>query len=281
MTATTDLIVLAGGIDAHDSGLGQAAALAARLAYLSLCLTVCWGVLASTGWVRRVTGHQAMRSGHMILATFTLATSLVHAMALLYLDERVVTGLQVVVPFLNGVWRHALGIIALDLMIAIVITAGMHRLFRYRNWLRFHRLAYVACLLALVHSWLGAWAKSDLELWWFGGITATMPLLALVALRVSPPRVLIRMGLIDGETVAPKRLDRTAPMQVSVDNQRCHRYGFCQTEAPDVFQLREDGLLQYKDQPAVPDNERVWSASRACPTRAIQLRTVTKRAVTK
>jgi hypothetical protein len=38
-------------------------------------------------------------------------------------------------------------------------------------------------------------------------------------------------------------------LKVSVDNQRCHRYGFCQAEAPDVFQLREDGRLAYRRTP--------------------------------
>jgi sulfoxide reductase heme-binding subunit YedZ len=264
--------VLAAAMDAHDAGIRQMAALSARFAYLFMCLTLCWGVLTATGWVRRVTGHQALRGGHMMLAAFTLATAATHAAAFLFLNERVLTGLQVVIPFMNGEFRHALGIIALELMIAITVTAGMHRLFRYRNWLRFHQLAYLAIALGLVHSWFGAWANSDIDLLWLGGITVAAPALALTGLRLAPPNVLVRMGLIEGDLDAAGRLSKTAPIRVSVDNQRCHRYGFCQTEAPEVFKLVEDGRLQYRQDPDASQNADVRSAARACPMRAIQLR---------
>lgn len=277
----TTVDILAAGIDGHDSGVRQVAALTARLAYLLMCLTLCWGVLTATGWVRRATGHQALRGGHMVLAAFTLAMGCTHAVSLVFLDEKVISRLGLVVPFLNGQWRHALGIIALDLMIAIGVTAGLHRLFRYRNWLRFHQLAYVAIALAMVHSWAGAWANADIDIWWMGGLTAAVPAVVLTVLRFAPPATLIRVGLIDGETAAPVRLDRTNPVEISVDNQRCHRYGFCQTEAPEIFQLREDGRLQYKRHPDLSRNEQVWSAARACPMRAIQLKGAELKAVEK
>lgn len=270
MHASADLI-LAAAIDAHDAGIRQMAAMSARFAYLTMCLTLCWGVLTATGWVRRVTGHQALRSGHLLLAAFTLATAVTHALAFLFLDERIFRGIDLVVPFLGGEFRHALGIIALDLFLAIAATAGAHRFFRYRNWLRFHQLSYVAIALALAHSWLGAWANSDLDLLWLAGITVATPAVTLTVVRVCPPRVLVRLGLIDDETGVVKRIDKTAPLRISVDNQRCHRYGFCQTEAPDVFQLREDGRLAYRQQPDVARNPDVRSAVRACPMRAIQL----------
>ena len=62
----------------HDDGIGDAAALSGRLTYLTMCLTLCWGVLAATGWVRRGTGHQALRTGHVVLASFTLALGAMH-----------------------------------------------------------------------------------------------------------------------------------------------------------------------------------------------------------
>jgi ferredoxin/DMSO/TMAO reductase YedYZ heme-binding membrane subunit len=265
-------LVLGAALDAHDTGIRQMAALAGRLAYLFMCLTLCWGVLTATGWVRRVTGHQALRGGHVMLAAAALCAAGIHALAFLFLDERLLRGFDIIVPFLGGEFRHALGIAAFDLIAAIAVTAGMHRFFRYRNWLRFHQVAYLAVLLGVVHSWFGAWANSDIDVMWLLGITVAMPPLALTALRLCPPAILVRVGLIDGETGPAKRLDKTAPMRVSVDNQRCHRYGFCQTEAPEVFQLREDGRLQYRQHPDVALNQDVRSAARACPMRAIELR---------
>ena len=58
---------------------------------------------------------------------------------------------------------------------------------------------------------------------------------------------------------------------VNVDPSRCVRFGFCEHEAPEVFQLRGDGRLTYR--PAVPDGqvEQVLRAARVCPARAIML----------
>ena len=72
----------------HDIGVREVAALSARASYVFMCLTLCWGVLTATGWIKRLTGHQAIRSAHMILATFTLATGLGHAIVFLLLREQ-------------------------------------------------------------------------------------------------------------------------------------------------------------------------------------------------
>ncbi|MFI7123155.1 ferric reductase-like transmembrane domain-containing protein [Amycolatopsis sp. NPDC049868] len=264
-------VVLAAGYTSFDNGARTVAAFSARLAYLAMCLTLCWGILTATGWVRRITGHQALRTGHIMLASFTIATAIVHAFAITVLDEQIVVGTQVVVPFLNGYVRHALGIIALDLMVAIAITAGMHRFLRYRNWLRFHQTAYFAIALGVAHSWWGAWANGNIQLVWLGGLTALAPVIALTLVRFLPTVVLVKIGLVGDGPATQKQVVKTAPLKVHVDNQRCHRYGFCQAEAPDVFQLREDGRLAYRKTPEVTRNLDVISAARACPMRAIQL----------
>lgn len=263
---------LAEGFTAFDSGVRSVAALSGRLAYLAMCLTLCWGVLTATGWIRRITGHQAIRSGHLVLAVFTLSLATVHGLSMLFLDEQLVVGTQVIVPFLNGYVRHALGIIALELMIAIAITAGMHRFFRYRSWLWFHQTAYAATALGVVHSWWGAWANGNFQVMWLAGITVTAPAIALTTIRFLPVPLLVRLGLVGGADLPIKPIDKTAPLSISVDNQRCHRYGFCQSEAPEVFQLREDGRIAYRKSPDVIHNLDVVSAARSCPMRAIQLK---------
>ncbi|MGW4132329.1 ferredoxin [Amycolatopsis japonica] len=263
--------VLAAGYTSFDSGARVVAAFSARLAYLAMCLTLCWGVLTSTGWVRRITGHQALRAGHVMLASFTMASVIVHAFAMTVLDEQVVVGTQVIIPFLNGYVRHALGILALDLMVAIMITAGLHRFLRYRNWLRFHQTAYAAIALGVAHSWWGAWANGNMQLVWLGGLTILAPTVALTTVRFLPARFLVRIGLVGDGPATQNQVVKTAPLKVHVDNQRCHRYGFCQSEAPDVFELREDGRLAYRKTPEVTRNLDVISAARACPMRAIQL----------
>lgn len=264
--------VLAAGYTGNDVGVRSVVAMSARLAYLSMCLTLCWGILTATGWVRRFTGHQALRTGHVMLASFTIATAAVHGFGMLFLDEQVIVGTQVLIPFLNGYVRHGLGILSFEMMVAVVITAGMHRFIRYRNWLRLHQTAYVAIALGVVHSWWGAWSNGNFQIVWLGGITILAPVVALSTVRFLPVSVLVRIGLVgDTAAVAQKQVGKNSPLKVSVDNQRCHRYGFCQAEAPDVFQLREDGRLAYRQSPELARNLDVISAARACPMRAIQL----------
>jgi sulfoxide reductase heme-binding subunit YedZ len=271
----------------HDIGVREVAALSARASYVFMCLTLCWGVLTATGWIKRLTGHQAIRSAHMILATFTLATGITHAIVFLLLREQGLDVLGIVVPF-SGLARHALGILGLEVMIAITITTGMRRFIRYRNWLRFHQLAYVAVGMVVVHSWFGAIHNGHLGLLWLAGITVLTPAVTLTALRFLPPKLLIRAGLLAAApattgtqlaVVEPpppgSRIGRK--VQVSVDNQRCKRYGICQAESPQLFQLMEDGRLRYVRDPDTDSRAQAQAAARSCPMQAIQLQEVRTR----
>jgi ferredoxin/DMSO/TMAO reductase YedYZ heme-binding membrane subunit len=271
----------------HDIGVREVAALSARASYVFMCLTLCWGVLTATGWIKRLTGHQAIRSAHMILATFTLATGLVHAVVFLLLREQGLDIFGIVVPF-SGFARHALGILGLEIMIAITITTGMRRFIRYRNWLRFHQLAYIAFAMVVVHSWFGAIHNGHLALLWLGGITVLTPAVTLTALRFLPPKMLIRAGLLaaapatTGTQLAVVEPPPPGPrvgrkVQVSVDNQRCKRYGICQAESPQLFQLMEDGRLRYVRDPDTDSRAQAQAAARSCPMQAIQLQEVRTR----
>jgi sulfoxide reductase heme-binding subunit YedZ len=71
------------------------------------------------------------------------------------------------------------------------------------------------------------------------------------------------------------RRDRTPELRVTVNNNRCHRYGICQAEAEGVFLLAHDGRLRYDSRPPASENEHVLAAARYCPMQAI---TVERRA---
>lgn len=271
----------------HDIGVREVAALSARASYVFMCLTLCWGVLTATGWIKRLTGLQAIRSAHMILATFTLATGITHAVVFLLLREQGLDVFGIAIPF-SGLARHALGILGLEIMIAITITTGMRRFIRYRNWLRFHQLAYIAVGMVVVHSWFGAIHNGHLALLWLGGITVLTPAVTLTALRFLPPKMLIRAGLLaaapatTGTQLAVVEPPPPGPrvgrkVQVSVDNQRCKRYGICQAESPQLFQLMEDGRLRYVRDPDTDSRAQAQAAARSCPMQAIQLQEVRTR----
>ena len=58
---------------------------------------------------------------------------------------------------------------------------------------------------------------------------------------------------------------------LSVDNDRCRRYGICVAEAPTLFRMTTDGGLKYLR--SVPDREveQAKAAVRSCPMLAIML----------
>jgi ferredoxin/DMSO/TMAO reductase YedYZ heme-binding membrane subunit len=271
----------------HDIGVREVAALSARAAYVVMCFTLCWGIFTATGWIRRLTGHQAIRSGHMILATFTIAAGVTHAVVFLLLREQGLNTAGILIPF-GGRFRHGLGILGLELMIAIVFATGLKNFVNYRRWLRFHQLAYPAVALVVVHSWFGAIANGHLAVTWLGGVTALTPAITLTALRLTPPSILIKAGLLSpAPKAAPPSMSDIVPngsmnghvrngrkVTVSVDNQRCRRYGICQAESPDLFQLLADGRLRYVRDPENGKRAGAQAAARACPMQAIQLQEV-------
>ncbi|MEV7553232.1 ferredoxin [Amycolatopsis sp. NPDC089917] len=247
----------------HDSGVRDIATLSARFAYLTMCLTLVWGVLSATGWIRRVTGHEALRGGHVVLAVFSLATGVVHGLSYLFLDDGSFGVLALLIPLAGGGFaRHAAGVVGLELFIAVSVTAALGR--RVKGW--FHQLGYLSVGLLAIHSWLGAAANGNLATVWLGGITVLTPAVVLTVLRALPPWTLIRLGLLDGGA------GRAEPVRISVDDKKCHSYAICQAEAPRVFQLQDDGQLRYLRKPGARQLPLVQAAARACPMRAIHLR---------
>jgi methionine sulfoxide reductase heme-binding subunit len=181
----------------HDAGVRQVAALSARLAYVLLCATLCWGVLVSTGWVHRLTGRQATRNSHMVLATLTLAFGAIHVLSFLFLTDVHFGIVKLAIPLVDGgLLRHATGIIGFEVILAIALSVAFQRLFSYRRWLFLHRLAYPAVALLVLHSLLGAIANGHLEILWLGGLTFLVPTVVLAVLRFVPSRVLTDAGLV-------------------------------------------------------------------------------------
>ena len=259
-------------VSPHDTGIAEAAALSGRLTYLCMCLTLCWGVLAATGWVRRFSGQDAIRTGHVVLAAFTLATGTLHGLTLLFLEDDPFGVADLLLPFYDGTPRHALGIAGLELVIAVSVTAGLRRGTREGRWLRFHQTGYLAVGLLAVHAWLGAVSSGHLAVVWLAGITLLVPPVLLSVLRVLPASVLARAGLVTLPPAEPEPAEpEAAALRVDVDSHRCHAYGVCQSEAPQVFQLGQDGQLEYEKRPGPQHAPHVQAAARACPMRAIHL----------
>ncbi|MEU7525572.1 ferredoxin [Saccharothrix sp. NPDC042600] len=230
-----------------------------RLAYVAMCLTICWGVLTATGWVRAMPGA---RVTHRVLATFSVALGVTHALALAAAGT--VEPFAVVLPF--GPPRHALGVLGLELMVAVAVTAALRGAGFYWNRLPVHRLAYVAVWLCAMHAWLGAAANGSVPVLWLAGITVLVPTITLTLLRVLPPEALLRLGIRSAPGDA-----EPAAFRVSVDHGLCRHFALCQAQAPRVFRLLEDGTLRYARNPGPDQADHVAAAARACPMRAVRV----------
>ncbi|GAA3856902.1 ferredoxin [Saccharothrix violaceirubra] len=271
LSQVPSLVAQATGDD-HDAGVRHVAQLSARTAYVFTCATLSWGVLIATGWANRIAGRHGLRNSHMVLATLALAFGCLHAVAFTLLRVDPFGLARIAVPLADGGQaRHAPGIVGLELMLAIACTAGLRKRIHYRRWLRLHQLAYPAVALTVVHSWLGAAANGTVAVLWLAGLTVLVPTVTVAAARFLPPHVLVRLGMLEPEPGFAPGPGGTG-LDVSVDNERCHRYGVCQAEAPVLFQLVDDERLRYERRPPPELFAKARAAARACPMRAIELR---------
>lgn len=71
---------------------------------------------------------------------------------------------------------------------------------------------------------------------------------------------------------APTLVPETAPVRISVDNNRCHIYGICQQEAPEVFRISASGSLHYTRNVPAEFAAQARQAVRCCPMQAIGIR---------
>ena len=60
--------------------------------------------------------------------------------------------------------------------------------------------------------------------------------------------------------------------RVQVDRERCVGSGVCESLAPEVFELDDDGVLQlHREEPADDELDDVRDAVQSCPARALVL----------
>lgn len=69
----------------------------------------------------------------------------------------------------------------------------------------------------------------------------------------------------------PVLVPEKEPVRVSVDNNRCHIYGICQQEAPEVFRISQGGSLHYTRNVPAEFAAKARQAVRCCPMQAIAI----------
>jgi methionine sulfoxide reductase heme-binding subunit len=194
------LVRFAAEESSHDLGVHQVAALSAHLAFIFLCVSLCWGVFTSTGWLHRITGRQATRSSHLVLVTLAMAFAGIHALSFLFMTDAVFDAASLIIPFHTGKLGEAAGVVAFELMAALVVSTALQRLLKHRRWLWLHRMAYPALGLAVLHSFVGALIDGHLAALWLAGLAFLVPTALLATLRFMPPRVLTGIGLVRAQS---------------------------------------------------------------------------------
>ncbi len=137
----------------YDQGVRHVATLAGYLSYGLMAMTVCFGVLTTTGWARRSVSRQALSGGHVVLAVMTLTFGTLHGVAYAFQTGERFSYVMVAVPFVQGgEVEVALGIVGLELGIAVAVSIWVQRRLGYRRWHLFHYLSYAAFALSLAHT---------------------------------------------------------------------------------------------------------------------------------
>ncbi|WP_222853780.1 hypothetical protein [Fodinicola acaciae] len=256
-----------------DLAVREIARITARLSYVMMCAALCWGLLVNPAeerrWSARLLGVAGKTAAHLVFATLALAFGAVHAAMFAFLSTQFPV-VRLVVPFADGgLARHALGIVGIETVLVAAVSTAVRRFLGIRKWLFVHRLVYPATVLVVAHSAFGAWANGDFVLLAPIGLPLLVPVCWLGAKRLIA-RYDVRRENAPTE-MAPRSYRRPPRLAVSVSHERCHRYGFCQQDAGQVFHLREDGHLDYVARPHPSLNGQVRMAARNCPMRAISV----------
>ncbi|GII23731.1 hypothetical protein Pme01_33280 [Planosporangium mesophilum] len=237
------------------------------LSYLLLWVTILWGMMLGRGWAMTRFKHSQLYATHMTLALTAMTLGWVHAFTQLANPVGTVRLIDEFVPFANG--RDPIGIgvgvLAAEIMTALLISMPLQRILGYGRWRALHSLAYAAFTLLTGHLLLSGshvgplFVKIPVLLMWLSTV--------VLWLGVSDWALKRKRAITDR---ASNRL-RGQTAEVVVDAGRCTRDGFCEREAPEIFELRADGRLGYRSTVPPEEIEAVARAVRLCPARAIRM----------
>jgi ferredoxin len=237
------------------------------VSYAALWAGTLWGTVLRSGWATSRLRHQTVYSVHMHVILLGLTLGIVHGIVQMAAPYGKVRAIDVVVPFINradpiGV---GLGVVALELMIATVLSVLIQRKLGYARWRALHSLGYLSFTMVAAHLLI-----SGSEMYPAPVRTAVAGSWAVVVLAgVSTVAPVARMPRAVLDRLSPRR--RAEEVTVAVDPGKCGSFGFCEQEAPGIFTLRSDQRLAYRSVVPSDQAEAAMRAAVVCPARAIKL----------
>jgi len=143
-----------------DDSLKREAHVAGYSAYALMFGTVVWGMLTTSGTVRRSVRRQTIYGTHMVLSIMALSFTALHAMSHLFKKSNPLSPLRELVPFMTA-FHVTLGVVAFELMVLAAVSVWIQRRLSYHRWHVLHRIAYPAYILVIAHVLLSAHHLSD------------------------------------------------------------------------------------------------------------------------
>ncbi|HEY8475161.1 MAG TPA: ferredoxin [Natronosporangium sp.] len=250
-----------------EQSLHNVAASVGFISYFLMWLAVMWGMFLRNGWALTWVRHSTLLATHTTVALFGLTLGAVHAAAQLAKPANLFRPLDILVPFVY--WRDPIGVgvgvIGLEVMIAVAASIMIQRWIGYSRWRALHTMTYVAFTLIVAHILISGSDsfRAPLQI----SVLVTYGLTVATWFITTPIMLALRSKVSGGSAVK----QRSQEITVNVDAQRCARFAFCEHEAPEVFRLRSDGRLAYRASVPADEATPVIRAAEVCPARAITL----------
>lgn len=151
-------------------------------AYLMLFLSVCWGLIGTTGLFGKRISKASATEVHLYMSTTGLFLLAIHLGGLL-VDRFMPFGFKELLVPMQGAFKPvavAFGIVAMYVMVFVIVVSLLRRPIGARPWRITHLLPVPAFTLALVH---GIFAGTDTvrpAMWWTYVVTALIVLFLVV-----------------------------------------------------------------------------------------------------
>lgn len=252
------------------SGSASVHIVAATCGFLSFFLiwvSVVWGLILRNGWISTRLRHSQIHGAHMSTAIMGLSLAFVHAGTQMAAPYATVHLIDEFVPFTNPTDPIGIGIgvISLEIMAAAALSVAIQRRMGYNRWRILHALNHVAFALVAAHILISGSDTAPIFVW----MPVLLAWLIAAGLWASTARQSVQARRAVGEKLGMQ--PRREEVIVSVDSAKCARFGFCEHEAPEVFNLLADGRLSYRVAVSMEQVNDVVRAIDVCPRRAIHL----------
>ncbi len=236
--------------------------------YFLLFLAVAYGIVLRAGWALTRYKHATVYGTHMTLVLLGLNLGVVHGIAQTFNPIGTIGALQVVVPFVDATDPIGVGfgVIATELMLALTFSILIQKKLGYSKWRSLHSLAYASYTLLTAHLLISGRHVLPVPAVW---IPVVLSQVVVIGMWIFTSSQVSGNARKMGERVGSRI--RAQQATVNVDPGRCVRFGFCEHEAPEIFQLRSDGRLAYQPQVPADQIDAVIQAAKICPARAIML----------